>query len=176
MTAALPQLVRLFLGPTCLIIFLKLLRAMFRNGGRGQVPVLELLAGEGVRPQVRRKRFLTSVEHETLGHIKAAFPQLRVHCQVSMGALISPERFLDRNVAQWTHRLYSQKIVDYVLQDRHGGEVIALVELDDATHRRRRDRARDFLTESAGYCTIRLPASERPTLDSVLMTISHALA
>lgn len=174
MIAVLPQLVRLFLGIGCLIIFLKLLRAMFRSGG--QVPVLERLAGEGVRPQVHRKLFLTRVEHETLGYIEAAFPQLRVHCQVSMGALISPERFLDRNVAQWTHRLYSQKIVDYVLQDRRGGEIVALVELDDATHRRRRDQARDFLTESAGYRTIRLSASERPTLDSVRTTISHALA
>lgn len=159
MIASLPQLVRLFLGFGCLIIFLKLLRAMFRSGGPGQVPVLERLAGDRVRPQVCRKRFLTPVEHETLGYIEAAFPQLRVHCQVSMGALISPERFLDRNVAQWTHRLYSQKIVDYVLQDRRGGEIVALVELDDATHRRRRDEARDFLTGIAGYRTIQLSAS-----------------
>lgn len=81
-------------------------------------PVLERLVGQGIRPRVRRKRFLTRVEQETLGYLETAFPGFRVHCQVSMGALISPERALGRHDAIWTHRLYSQKIIDYVLQDR----------------------------------------------------------
>ena len=140
------------------------------------MPVLERLVGEGVRPKVRRKRFLTRVEHETLGHLEAAFPQFRVHCQVSMGALISPERFLNRRDALWTHRLYAQKIIDYVLQDRRSGDVIALVELDDWTHRTHRDHARDVLSRTAGYRTIRLPASHRPTFLSVREAIFDALA
>lgn len=174
-----PDLVAAFAKPfiagICLLIGLKLLWSVI-TGRFGKAPVLEQLVGQGRRPQVRRKRFLTRVEHDTLAHLETAFPQFRVHCQVSIGALISPERFLGRNDALWTHRLYAQKIVDYVLQDRRSGDIVALVELDDPTHRRPRDHARDVLTDTAGYCTIRLPAAQRPTLQSVRETISCALA
>ena len=162
------------IGVICLLAALALIWTMF--GQFWRVPMLERLVGEGVRPRVRRNRFLTQVEHETLGHLETAFPEFRVHCQVSMGALISPERFLNRHDALWTHRLYAQKIIDYVLQDRRSGKVIALVELDDWTHLLRRDHARDVLTRSAGYRTVRLPASLRPTLRSVQEAISDALA
>lgn len=158
----------------CLVVALALFRSML--GRLWRVPLLERLVGQGDRPRVRRKRFLTRVEHETLGYLETAFPEFRVHCQVSMGALISPERFLNRQDALSTHRLYAQKIIDYVLQDRCSGEVIALVELDDWTHQRRRDHARDVLTQTAGYRTIRLPASHRPTLRSVHEAIFGALA
>ena len=146
------------------------------TGRLGRIPVLERLVGQGIRPRVRRKRFLTRAEQETLGYLETAFPRFRVHCQVSMGALMSPERALGRHDALWTHRLDSQKIVDYVLQDRRSGEVIALVELDDASHWRRRDHARDVLTDIAGYRTIRLETARRPTLASVRETISMGLA
>ena len=162
------------IGVICLIAGVALFQAML--GRMWRVPVLERLVGQWTRPKVRRKRFLTRVEHETLGHLETAFPQFRVHCQVSMGALISPERILNRHDALWTHRLYAQKIIDYVLQDRRSGEVIALVELDDWTHRLSRDYARDVLTHTAGYHTIRLPAAHRPTLRSVHEAISNALA
>ena len=163
------------IGVICLVLGLMLVCAAV-TGRFGRIPMLERLVGLGIRPKVRRKQFLTRVEQETLRHLEYAFPQFRVHCQVSMGALLSPERWLGRNDALWTHRLYSQKIVDYVLQDRRSGEIVALVELDDATHRRRRDHARDVLTDIAGYRTIRLEAARRPTLASVRETVWLGLA
>ena len=163
------------IGVVCLVLGLMLVWAAV-TGRFGRIPTLERLVGKGIRPKVRRKQFLTRVEQETLRHLEYAFPQFRVHCQVSMGALLSPERWLGRNDALWTHRLYSQKIVDYVLQDRRSGEIVALVELDDATHRHRRDHARDVLTDIAGYRTIRLEAARRPTLASVRETVSLGLA
>ena len=163
------------IGLLCLVLGIALLWAA-AAGLFGRVPMLERMVGQGVRPKVRRKQFLSQVEQETLRHLEAAFPQFRVHCQVSMGALLSPERWLGRNDALWTHRLYSQKIVDYVLQDRRSGEIVALVELDDFTHRHRRGHARDVLTDTAGYRTIRLEAARRPTFASVRETISLGLA
>lgn len=163
------------IGVVCLVLGLMLVWAAV-TGRFGRIPTLERLVGKGIRPKVRRKQFLTRVEQETLRHLEYAFPQSRVHCQVSMAALLSLERWLGRNEALWTHRLYSQKIVDYVLQDRRSGEIVALVELDDATHRHRRDHARDALTDIAGYRTIRLEATRRPTLTSVRETVSLGLA
>ena len=161
-------------GIACLVLGLMLVWAAV-TGRFGRRPMLERLVGQGIRPKVRRKQFLTRVEQETLRHLETAFPHFRVHCQVSMGALLSPERWLGRNDALWTHRLYSQKIVDYVLQNRRSGEVIALVELDDFTHRHRRDHARDVLTDTAGYRTIRLDSARRPTFASVRETVSLGL-
>lgn len=146
-SALMLHMVRSLIGLVLLGSGLALIWVML--GGRvGKTLVLEQLVGQGRRPQVRRKRFLTRVEQDTLAYLETAFPQFRVHCQVLMGALISPERFLGRNDALWTHRLYAQKIVDYVLQDRRSGDIVALVELDDFTHRHRRDHARDVLTHT----------------------------
>ncbi|MBC7603148.1 MAG: hypothetical protein H7255_10895, partial [Ramlibacter sp.] len=115
----------LFARPIAGLLFLALGIALLRaalTGSLTRIPVLERLVAQGVRPKARRKRFLARVEFETLGHLEAAFPAVRVHCQVSMGALIAPERWLGRHDVLWTHRLYAQKFVDYVLQDRCTGE------------------------------------------------------
>lgn len=53
---------------------------------------------------------------------------------------------------------FSQKIVDFVIEDRATGGILALVELDDRSHDALRDRQRDAMTASAGYRTIRLAA------------------
>lgn len=110
-------LLKPLVGFLCLVLGVLLIWAA-ATGRLGRIPVLERLVGQGIVPRVRRKRFLTRVEQDTLGHLEAAFPRFRVHCQVSMDALMSPERALGRHDALWTHRLYSQKIIEYVLQDR----------------------------------------------------------
>ena len=116
---------------------------------------------------VRRKAFLTPVEVETLRHLEALFPHVRIHAQVAMSALIAPARRLSRNEKLWTHRRYGQKVVDFVLQDRASGRVEVLVELDDWTHVPFKDKLRDCITAAGGYPTVRLPANMRPTRSSV---------
>lgn len=53
--------------------------------------------------------------------------------------------------------------------------MLALVELDDRSHDRRADRARDRLTARAGYRRIRLPASEYPIRSNVAARIAASL-
>ena len=60
---------------------------------------------------------------------------------------------------------FSQKIVDFVIEDRASGAILALVELDDRSHNAFRDRLRDAMTASAGYRTIRLPGGRLTTAD-----------
>ena len=64
--------------------------------------------------------------------------------------------------------------VDYVVEDRASGRIMLLIELDDRTHNASKDRDRDQLTARAGYTTVRLPASERPTAESVRRHIGNA--
>ncbi|MET0602621.1 MAG: DUF2726 domain-containing protein [Baekduia sp.] len=134
-----------------------------------------LLAFQILRSRVRAKPLMTRVEREVLGHLEAAAPWCRVHAQVCLGALLQPSKWLPRGTRARARYAYASKIVDFVLEDRRTGEVVALVELDDRFHHFGRDTERDRLTRRAGYLTIRLPASEYPTRTAVLARISGAL-
>lgn len=117
-------------------------------------------------PQFIRKRYLTDAETRVLDFLEAALPHHRIMAQVSMGALLDAgER--DRRRAYATRNRFSRKIVDYVVVTRDTAEVVALVELDDHTHRPPNDAKRDAMTAAAGYETIRIPGRPRPTAASV---------
>ena len=133
-----------------------------------------LSAGRGAANVVARP-LLTKIERETIGYIEAAVPHARVHAQVSMGALLRSKPGLTRSNTTATRNRFSSKRVDYVLESRADGSIIALVELDDRTHDAQADAVRDRMTASAGYLTIRLPASERPTMVNVADRIRAAL-
>lgn len=124
---------------------------------------------------VTAKPLMTNVERRAIAHIEAALPGTRVHAQVSMGALMKPRKGLDRSTYFRTFNRFCSKRVDFVVEDRATGRILMLIELDDATHNRRNDQDRDRLTTRAGYTTVRLPASERPTAESVRRHIGHAL-
>lgn len=118
-------------------------------------------------PDVARRTFLTGNEAEFLARLEAALPEVRVHCQVAMGALLVP-RIPEgggkrRRAAHAAVRArYDRKVVDYVLQDRRSGAVLAVVELDDRTHVPERDRKRDAMMGRAGYRTIRWDSRRKP--------------
>lgn len=141
------------------------------------VTVAMQFAGKGngigslpVEPQA----LMTDMERRTIGFIEAAIPTARVHAQVSMGALLRPKYGLDQSTRQTTRNRFSSKRVDFVVEDRASGRVMLLIELDDRTHDAVKDRERDRMTGRAGYTTVRLPASERPTAESVRRHIGNA--
>ena len=57
---------------------------------------------------------------------------------------------------QGLKRSAKPEIVDLVAQDRATGAIVALIEVDDATHNAERDCARDEMTRGAGYRTVRI--------------------
>lgn len=124
---------------------------------------------------VTAKPLMTNAERRAIAHIEAALPGTRVHAQVSMGALMQPRKGLDRSTYFKTFNRFCSKRVDFVVEERATGRILMLIELDDATHNRRSDQDRDRLTTRAGYSTVRLPASERPTAESVRRHIGNAL-
>ena len=107
-------------------------------------------------PGVQAKPLLTKAEQQFMTKLEIALPQYRVLTQVAMGALLQPDvRIKDqkrRTSARWS---YSQKIVDFVIADRHDGRVLAIVELDDKSHVAEKDAKRDRMLESAGYKVVR---------------------
>ena len=137
-----------------------------------------LLKGGGLSlgpPRPVAKRFLTGREQAMLVALERVLPHCRIHAQVAMGALLkapdSPvrrRRLSDRNA-------FSQKIVDFVAQDRASGAILALIEVDDWSHVLSRDLARDAMTGHAGYRTIRIPAQARPTFGDVHAAVASLL-
>ena len=151
------------------------------------IPVLLLLAivvvamqfaakGKGIGGlPVEPRALMTDMERRTIGYIEAAIPTARVHAQVSMGALMRPKSGLDKSTRQRTLNRFTSRRVDFVVEDRASGRIMLLIELDDRSHNAAKDRDRDRLTGRAGYMTVRLPASERPTAESVRRHIGNSL-
>jgi len=137
------------------------------------VAVSMLKIGKG--GAITAEPLMTDIERQTIVYLELTVPHCRVHAQVSMGALLRPIKGLSQKNSAKTRNRFSQKIVDYVLEDRETGEVVAIVELDDRTHDKTKDRERDAMTKAAGYLTIRLPANERPTRKNVGNRVVEAL-
>lgn len=121
------------------------------------------------------RQFLTEREAAMLVAIEQILPGHRIHAQVSMGALLRALRPDGRKVSAADRNSFSQKIVDFVVQDRSSGSVIALIEVDDSSHVARRDRQRDAMTQRAGYTTIRIPARARAALPDVQLALAPLL-
>lgn len=125
---------------------------LLRRNGASEVPV-----------GIRRKPFMTPPERRMLALLEASLPELRIHAQVAMGALLDPAASLKGADRMRVRARFSQKIVDFVAEDRVSGEVVALIELDDHTHVPSRDQKRDAMTQQAGYRTVRFHRDQWPT-------------
>lgn len=133
------------------------------------IAIISLMKGRGEKsaPALVAKPFLTAREREMLVVIEALLPEHRIHAQVAMGALMKPARIEGRRSTPAERNRFSQKIIDFVVQSRQTGDVVALIEVDDRSHRASADEARDAMTAQAGYRTIRIPANVRPVAGEV---------
>lgn len=126
--------------------------------------VLSLRGAVGPRLQIERKRLMTPSEVRFWHRLETALPDHRIFGQVSMGALLKPVRGLSRSDWWSNYGRYSQKIVDFVVVDAASGEVVAIVELDDASHNRSADLARDTLLGRGGYPVLRFDVRRFPSV------------
>ena len=137
------------------------------------VAVFSHLAGP--RPKFAKKRFLTDAEARLLTLLETALPSHRIMAQVAMGALLRAGE-PDRRRTQSTRNRFAQKIVDFVVVTRDTAEVVAIIELDDRTHKAAKDRSRDAMTEAAGYRTIRIPSRPQPTAATLSVILADLLS
>ncbi|SEK02252.1 Protein of unknown function [Sphingobium sp. AP50] len=130
--------------------------------------VLLGLGGRNAADTPIAKSFMTAREEAMLETLEHLLPAHRIHAQVAMGALLKPSARVDRRRRHAARNVFSQKIVDFVVQDRTTGRVIALIEVDDRSHKAVRDDRRDAMTARAGYHTVRIPASASASLADVM--------
>ncbi|AOH87296.1 hypothetical protein AWL63_23185 (plasmid) [Sphingomonas panacis] len=142
----------------CLVVLLGLLAPLKAIGGP---------------PAPVAKAFMTPREQAMLSALEHVLPMYRIHAQVAMGALLAAPRRPGSRFNLADRNAFSQKIIDFVIVDPTIGKVVALVELDDRSHDAVKDRLRDAMTARAGYQTIRIPASARPTIPTALAAVGH---
>lgn len=120
------------------IIGLLLLIVLFtgKKSGRDQEPITP-------------KQVITQNEQPTFLRLREALPQHIVLAQVAFSALITSKGYTTRS-------RFNRKVTDFVVLDK-GFNVVAIVELDDSSHRGREqeDAERDAMLQEAGYTVIR---------------------
>jgi Protein of unknown function (DUF2726) len=125
-------------------------------------------SGLDLESKFKAKAFLTTNELEFLGRLESAVPEFRFHAQVSMGALLDPA--VSRKDGKMFFRLrgmFSQKIVDFVAQNRIDGSIVAIIELDDLTHNGEKDVKRDAMLTCAGYRIVRWHSKTKPEIAAI---------
>ncbi|MBV7453397.1 DUF2726 domain-containing protein [Acidovorax sp. sif1233] len=113
--------------------------------------------GKGEKP--KQKALMTEREQAMYNRLVQALPELVVLAQVSFSALLTARSYAARNT-------FDRKVADFVVCDK-AFRVLAVVELDDSSHRGREkeDGARDVLLVNAGYRVLRYPRV--PDIDRV---------
>ena len=110
---------------------------------------------------------MTGNELDFFATLRAALPDAIVLAQVSFGAIIEPRGPARGTPAWWSNRhRFGQKVADYVVLDADG-RLRTIVELDDCTHDRIKDSARDALLASAGIAVVRYDARAKPDVRTI---------
>ena len=132
-------------------------------------------AGKGKLP-VEPKPLMTATERQIIALLEEAVPQARVHAKVGMSAIVKAQAGLSNRDRMSVRGRFSQKVVDFVLEDRASGQVLALVEHGSRPSDAGERAKRDAITGAAGYTTIRLPDTRRPSAASVRDVVLAALS
>lgn len=113
----------------------------------------------GAAGEVQQKKLLTDREQPMYFRLRQAFPDDVVLSQVAFSALLTAKD-------QPTRSTFNRKVADFVVATK-AFEVLAVIELDDSSHRGRevQDSKRDQLLERAGYRVLRF--KNVPNLDDV---------
>jgi len=133
--------------------------------------LLRTAMGGGGAPRPVAKPFLSAREAAMRDALEQILPMYRLHAQVAMGALLKIPWRPGRKATPADRNSFSQKIVDFVVEDPTTGRVVALIEVDDRSHVPEKDRARDAMLAHAGYRTVRIPASTRPSIPALLLLV-----
>lgn len=112
-------------------------------------PDMKKSGTKGKHTPIKAKPVLTMNEQPTFSRLKEAVPEYSVLAQVSFSAMLTTSGYATRN-------RFNRKMADFVICDR-GFNVVAVVELDDASHKGREDKdaERDAMFVEAGLKVIR---------------------
>ncbi|MBB6204310.1 DUF2726 domain-containing protein [Paraburkholderia fungorum] len=118
----------------------------------------------------QRQAIMTATELKFFRQLVAILPDVWIFPQVAFAAVLKPSA---RGKEYWrAFGQIAQKRLDFVLY-AHDMTLLAVVELDDATHDRKADadRQRDALFHHAGIRTLRFDVRRWPGEDEILTAV-----
>ncbi len=138
-----------------LAVVLTVVGAVLKGGRRGRAS-----------GQIRARKLLTEREQPMYFRLRQAFPDDVVLSQVAFSALLTAKDMP-------TRAKFNRKVADFVVATK-AFEVLAVIELDDGSHRDRevQDSKRDALLERAGYRVLRF--KQVPDADVLRQALASA--
>lgn len=118
------------------------------------------------------RELMTENEAEFFGRLVVALPDHYIFPQVAMTALIEAAS-RDKKLAHSDRLRIAQQRADYVVCDRRCN-VVAVVELDDRTHSRSKDKIRDARLQQAGIRTVRFESKSKPSAQALRAAVLAA--
>lgn len=126
----------------------------------------------GEKGRYKAADIMTPNEVEFFHRLVEALPGHYIFPQVSLGALMRPS--ISRRDPEWMKQFnqVSSKRADFAIYDRQL-KLVTLIELDDKSHSRRKDRERDRKTRSAGIPTLRYESRSKPDIRQIRRDIAE---
>lgn len=121
---------------------------------------------------LRAKPIMTANELEFFGRLCRALPDHHVFPQVSLDALIAVSSKASYAARIALRNSYSQKRPDFVICRPETLSVVAIIELDDASHNTNNDRKRDAIIGAAGYRVVRFWSKAKPSEGEIYSIIA----
>lgn len=114
---------------------------------------------KGKRTTIKGKRIITMNEQPTFLRLREALPEHFVLAQVAFSAFMTASGYATRS-------LLNRNVADFVVLDKQFN-IVAIVELDDSSHKGKEDKDadRDALVAEAGFRVIRYKRT--PDLEQV---------
>lgn len=135
---------------------------------------LRLVFSSG-RYRYEAKPLLTKNELQFYLVLRNALPEFCVFPQVAMNAFLKPPSGLSTKRYAQTRGTFAQKHIDFLVCEPQTLEIMAIIELDDRSHSEEKDIARDRITGSAGYRTIRFHSQNKPGESKIREVFSAVL-
>lgn len=125
-----------------------------------------ITGGKNKEINYKQADLMTANEKEFFERLIKALPEYYVFPQISLGALLRPT--VSRSSPEWIRHFnaISSQRADFAIYTREL-QLVALIELDDKTHKASKDRARDRRTASAGISTLRYESKAKPEPESI---------
>ncbi|WP_310450298.1 DUF2726 domain-containing protein [Sulfuritalea sp.] len=126
-------------------------------------------------PAYNHRRLMTSIEVLFYEKLRAALPELAIFPQVALSAIV--DTIKQPGEITWRNKI-ANKVLDYVVCVPGSYEVIAIIELDDNTHKRparvKADADKNAALNVAGHRLFRYEARQMPSPERIRADFSNA--
>lgn len=160
----------LFTGVGIFALSLAIVISIYINyvGSKFKLDEVEL-SEIAIEDKFKSKPLLTDSEFKLLSFLEEAVPEFRFLSKVGAAAILDADvsRTVNKDEYKKLRAMFDHKLIDFVVQSRTDGTVVALIELNHGSRCSRKTRMRDAMFTDAGYRVLRWNVREMPGRDVI---------